>query len=75
MDKAVSFYLKVGFVDGAEWISKTDNISLVPEFQNILDILEGLVDDLETPHRLGLGDYVNPYWTNYNRAKEALKKY
>lgn len=43
--------------------------------KKLVECLKGLIDDLETPHRLGLGEPVNKHWTNYKKAKEALAEW
>ena len=37
-------------------------------------LLIALIDDIETPSRLGIGASVNPKWTTFNNAKEYLKE-
>jgi len=39
------------------------------------EVLKGVVDDLYTPYRLGLGELPNPQWTNLNKARNYLTKY
>ena len=38
-------------------------------------VLKGLIEDIETPSRLGLEKPVNPRWAYLNRAKRLLEKH
>jgi hypothetical protein len=39
-----------------------------------LEFAQGLIDDLKTPSRLGLGGPVNPEWKNLNSLEKCLKE-
>jgi hypothetical protein len=44
------------------------------ELLPIAELAQQLVDDIETPKRLGLGE-VNPNWTTLNLLKAKLQEY
>ena len=48
---------------------------LEQQLKEASEVLKGVVDDLYTPYRLGLGELPNPQWTNLNKARNYLTKY
>ncbi len=43
------------------------------ELKRLRDLMQALVDDIETPYRLGLTTrMLNPNWISFNNAKQAL---
>ena len=42
-------------------------------YKEMTEVLKGLIEDIETPHRLGLaGKPLNPNWKNLNKSRTYL---
>lgn len=48
--------------------------SLKAEKEKLRKILSDLVEDIDTPYKLGLGRKPNPLWANLNKARQTLKE-
>lgn len=45
------------------------------DYAEMVSVIRDLVGDIETPHRLGVADRINPNWEALNRAKRLIIKW
>jgi hypothetical protein len=43
--------------------------------EEAIETIKNLIEDIDTPSRLGLDKPVNPDWTSYNEARDFLTKW
>lgn len=65
-DLVLNSPIEVGF-SGA-WLLQQNKIDC------LIKHLNNLIEDIETPSRLGLSDPVNPNWTSFKNAKQYLNQ-